>query len=611
MRAPEELHLVDWEPLYHAYGSGNDLPGWIRALYDEDPAVVDEALSSLFNSAQHQGSVYPSAVAAVPYVAHAARHARHRRDGMLAFLAGTGGAEEWEDAEGCARVAEELPGLLPLLRDADPEVRRQAVRVARRAAGEVLPAALAALTECLRADPEPTVRAEALTVLGRIDPDPAAALARRRAALADPEPAVRATAALDLLEQAGTPGPAELLAVLAADGGTPAFRCEDNEWFPGVGTTDLRVQNVLDADPEAAHTVAAAWIAAGDHGGRGTRRALRLVRSRRGREAGSAALLLAALPHQREWYWHMHVLQGLADLAPYLPDPGAAADAVLPHAADPDWRISEPAQRLLGRLGDPRLRTAAPHPDRTALAELAVRTDDLELRRLVLSPAPACGRCGSPHGGAGPLLDALTPADAAVLLPELTALLRTDPDRRLIRRLADFGHADPEILRLLRELAAAEDGDRARAAAVSAARLGADPVRALELLADPAGDSVEWLAEVARLGPAAAPLLPLVEPRLTASSLLERVGAAEALWRITGDPARAVPVLLAGIGPTAAGLRALELLGLLGAALPAEHRARVEGWAAAEGRGPDDPFRGRAEDERLRELSRALLAAQG
>ncbi|GHF86845.1 hypothetical protein GCM10018790_75430 [Kitasatospora xanthocidica] len=162
-----------------------------------------------------------AAVAAVPFLAHAAVHTVHERASLLAALAGCGGTgatpePEFDDeVRGCAQVAAEVGGLLPLLRDDDPLVRRNTVRVARRATGGTLPTLLRELTGCYDSDPADAVRAEALTVLTLLDPDPLTAHRRLRSALTDPVPAVRAAAALALLERAEAPYPADVVAVLA------------------------------------------------------------------------------------------------------------------------------------------------------------------------------------------------------------------------------------------------------------------------------------------------------------------------------------------------------------------------------------------------------------
>lgn len=196
-------------------GDGSGVPDWIIALYSGDAGRADEAMSQLFNSVLHQGSVYPAAVAAVPFLAHAAVHAVHGRADALAMLAGAGGQctepRPGDEEEGHTQVGAEVPGLLHLLGDSDAEVRRYAVRVARRADSESVPAAVQALTAAYASDPVAAVRAEALTVVTRIDPDPQACAGRLHDALADPAAAVRAVAALALLERTDTPYPADLV----------------------------------------------------------------------------------------------------------------------------------------------------------------------------------------------------------------------------------------------------------------------------------------------------------------------------------------------------------------------------------------------------------------
>ncbi|MFF2816662.1 HEAT repeat domain-containing protein [Kitasatospora cineracea] len=615
MRTPEELHLVDWAVLERGCGDG-DPPELIRALYAEDPDVVDAALDALFDSVLHRDAVYPAAVAAVPYVAHAAAHATHRRHVMLMFLAMAGGAQEqvwteWE-AEGGARVAEELPGLLHLLRDADPQVRRQAVRAARRAAGESLPPAVAALAARLREDPSGRVRAEALMVLNRLETDPAG---RLRAALADRSPAVRATAALCLLERAGAPYPAALVDVLVADAGDPEFRADWDGWFPGVGITEDRLDRLLDADPAAGLAVAAGWIAAGAHESCGVRRALRVADTCRGRDAEIAALLLAALVRRGGEGRMAGVLSGLADCVGRGVDPAPVVEAALSLLGSSDEATSRCAQGILAEAGDTRLLDLVPDPDPSALAVLAARTGDPALCRRVLQPEPVRTCCDTWHGSPrNVLLNALTPERAAPLLPDLVRLLRTSPSPQLAHALAGFDLADPELVGELVELTDHPNQVLARAAAVAAARLGADPEPALRLLAEGLAENEQHLAETALLGPVGAPLLPLVERYLTADHHARvRVDAAEALWRITGDGERAAPLLLAELGPTRHGVKALAVLRRTGRPLPSEQRALVARWPDASPAelqkrnllwGPED-------DARMCEEVRLLLALPG
>lgn len=88
-----EVDAQPWAELQHAYGSAADVPDCLRALAgDEDEA--SEALSELYGSILHQGSVYEATARAVPYLARLAE-AGHRTEDLLVMLGGI--AEGGED----------------------------------------------------------------------------------------------------------------------------------------------------------------------------------------------------------------------------------------------------------------------------------------------------------------------------------------------------------------------------------------------------------------------------------------------------------------------------------------------------------------------------------
>ncbi|MEU0939048.1 HEAT repeat domain-containing protein [Embleya sp. NPDC005971] len=379
MRSPEELDTIDWPSLYHAYGDGDDVPDRIRALYAGDEDRADRALGELFNRALHQGSVYPAAVAAVPFLAHAAVHTAHGRASALAFLAGAGGSGpepgRGDQEEGHARVGAEVPGLLHLLRDGDPQVRRQAVRVARRASADTVPAATRELAATYATDPVPAVRAEALIVLTRIDPDPRARTRRLRDALTDPVAAVRAVAALALPAREAAPYPADLVAVLADAGGDRELAVNRIEFFPGIGDTDSRVAAVLAHDAEATATVARAWIAQGNVEGRGSRRAHELSTHWRNRENDTLALLSAALPRTTT-PWDLSEL--LVAVIRWAPDT-TLGDNLIPHAPTPPRPNSpnSPSASSATRVCSPPSPTPSPgHWSRSPPAPTTPTTND-------------------------------------------------------------------------------------------------------------------------------------------------------------------------------------------------------------------------------------------
>ncbi|MFD7260134.1 hypothetical protein [Streptomyces sp. NPDC059874] len=651
MRPPQELDTVDWTSCCHAYGAATDVPESIRALYAGDAERAARAVRLLFNKVLNRDSVYPATVAAVPFLAHAAVHAVHERASVLAFLAGAGGRGPEPQAgieeEGYAQVAAEVSGLLHLLADHDPKVRLGAVRVARCATGQSIPAALRELTARYEADPVAEVRMDALAVLTRLDPDQQSADRRLHDALTDPLPAVRAAASLTLLERTHAPYPPDLVAVLAeaiatadsdltVDQAAPRHLAERHQrllrqrspftprLFPGIGDTDSRLTAIAEQDADAAAAVAGGFVARGDVDGRGSRRAHELSVTWRDRENDTLALLTAALPHEHTSFDRSHLLYSIACWTPFAtqPQPGLA-DHLLRQRLSDNSEMANRAQLSLGRLGDERLLTAVPNPYAEAVAALAARTRHRDHQRLALQ-RPA-------YLGFDDFLATLAPDDVHALLPDLKAVLHrmnpAEPDRpelELARLFGDWGVQDPEVLGLLDEAARSGHAELAATAAVSAARLGADPEPALrELKQAMAADDATYhcIEEAGRLGPAAAPLLPFIEPYHGHWDEWARLRAAEADWRITQDPARAVAALTGLIELPAhvtsgyaytTSVRAVEVLARIGTT-PDALRRRVEHWATSPRRviRPDDFFEPvheqRCLDEDLREAALHLL----
>ena len=133
------LDDIGWESLGHAYGSAEDVPGWVRGLVDSDPVVREESLDAMYGAVHHQGDVYDSAVAAVPYLVEALTvPGLPGREGIAGLLAGIAGPGEWPGATGlgedraemlrqAARASElaatAAPALVRLADDPDPAVR--------------------------------------------------------------------------------------------------------------------------------------------------------------------------------------------------------------------------------------------------------------------------------------------------------------------------------------------------------------------------------------------------------------------------------------------------------------------------------------------------------
>ncbi|MFG2986450.1 hypothetical protein ACGFYQ_35265 [Streptomyces sp. NPDC048258] len=164
------LDAHPWLASSHAYGSAEDIPDLLRALTGTDADAADEALSDLYGSVLHQGTVYAASAEAVPFLARIAA-VGHRTADVLGLLGGMAESEdEYGVAPGAVRaaVAEQLPLLLPLLAAAEPTVRRTAAwAVSHTRAAEI---ALPALRTRWEEETEPATRAEVLAGVARLDP---------------------------------------------------------------------------------------------------------------------------------------------------------------------------------------------------------------------------------------------------------------------------------------------------------------------------------------------------------------------------------------------------------------------------------------------------------
>ncbi|MER6573812.1 HEAT repeat domain-containing protein, partial [Streptomyces sp. NPDC001093] len=118
---------VDWASLRHAYGSAEDVPGWLRALASADTAERATALDGMYAALHHQGCVYDSTLACVPFLLSlVAREEVRDRCGIVELLVGIGA----ESADGDPRAREAVCAgaevFVRLVEDPDPAVRRAA-----------------------------------------------------------------------------------------------------------------------------------------------------------------------------------------------------------------------------------------------------------------------------------------------------------------------------------------------------------------------------------------------------------------------------------------------------------------------------------------------------
>ncbi|MFF8535752.1 HEAT repeat domain-containing protein [Streptomyces sp. NPDC015532] len=194
---------VDWASMEHAYGSAADVPELLRRLASPLPQDRETALDGMYGAVHHQGDVYDSTLASVPFLfALAGQTGLPDRGGIVELLTSIGGSDDGEplgdafgDGEDGDRDGDRAEGgqnaedpgddnhamaraavragaavFLGLVTDADPEVRRAAPSALVRFHDEP-PHVLALLSERLRDEQEGGVRlalVESLGLLARL-----------------------------------------------------------------------------------------------------------------------------------------------------------------------------------------------------------------------------------------------------------------------------------------------------------------------------------------------------------------------------------------------------------------------------------------------------------
>jgi hypothetical protein len=136
-----ELSNIDWASLTHAYGSAEGVPDLLRGLASEDPDEREIALDGFLGAVHHQGDIYDSTVACLPFLFDLVANATAAGRGAVAELfaslgestAGSrrlhGGVDaDWlipyREAEALMRLRSDE--FVTWLVDADPQVRSAA-----------------------------------------------------------------------------------------------------------------------------------------------------------------------------------------------------------------------------------------------------------------------------------------------------------------------------------------------------------------------------------------------------------------------------------------------------------------------------------------------------
>ncbi|MEV6204356.1 PBS lyase [Streptomyces sp. NPDC051771] len=632
------IEEVDWASLGHAYGPADDVPELLRGLASPDPAEREAALDGMYGAVHHQGDVYDSTLACIPFLLElVADPAVQDRGAIVELLTSIGGIElddedddldepagpGPDDAEfvpaanfamAAAAVAAGADVFLGLLDGPDPEARLAApVALASLHPDPAL--VLTLLRERLTVEPDTEVRLALVAAVGRIalrhaslraeTVDWLAWLARaaqdpglRLAALAQlarcapgriPQDIVRwVTELLEEIRTAPRPepedggcdsGPARMPVTLV---GQVRELLEDHvagrrtPWTEELlrtlhGALDDRVDDRIALilaqlrSPDPGQRSDAIWLCGG------------LIRLWRGRYEEVVALVGAQLadPDARLRDAATSFLERLFELGAPAAD---ALAAVLTARAAGAPSTAGGLGRLTGRTGrDGALLALARSGDSRAVPLLARALEGPgEVRRELLYAVDGLGPAAAGlapllrrrlaaveldedlYDRAGPLLYALAAVRGGQALPEVLRVLRGAPEYRrecvreaVARTLGAFGPAAREAVPELRELLGSGTAAVSTAAARALWTVEGDadavvPVLVRWLRPGSSGaDRCAAAQALGAIGPAAAGAARALRPGLTSRDLWERVRCAAALWRVSGETERTLPVLLA------------------------------------------------------------------
>ncbi|MFG3526943.1 hypothetical protein ACGF8B_09360 [Streptomyces sp. NPDC047917] len=559
-----DIDAQPWADLQHAYGSAADVPGHLRALAGESEEAASEAVSELYGSILHQGSVYGATARAVPYLARLAG-AGCRTEDLVVLLGGIaeGGADGGDSDEAACRAAVvgELALILTIVDAEAPGLRRAAVWAAAMtgAAEQVLPV----LHRCWKTETDPLVRAELLGAMAHLDPSGTAGAAT--AAIGADEPGEVRIAALLACVDGGLPwGPAHhgaMLSLLPVNGLVEdRLDLERNEPFQYV-VEELLLRDT-DADREATYALLDAALRDADPEVReealwAAETACLLSRSAPERLSGAVEAMTAD-PADVPAAYSLLAKLGVraAAAAPVLVrlaagegDPAdcalealvaVAPDLAAPLLARDLGRRPRALRAACGFLIDGTAGSAFPYDSalldavRTRLGSAGPDADETVRLALLL------GAWGSRASAALPELRSALPGSPKVVPKALAAICPPEHREATAELLTAAARTGPEEGRLDAAVAVRElTGETGPLLAAVAGRL------------TPGGPAVREAARLAaELGPEATGLVPALRSVLgesggarNAPQLDADVEIAAALWRITADPEAAVPVL--------------------------------------------------------------------
>lgn len=89
---------VGWASMKHAYGSAEDVPELLRGLASSCAQERERALDGMYGAVHHQGDVYDSTLACVPFLFELVGHSElPDRGGIVELLVSIGGGDAFDD----------------------------------------------------------------------------------------------------------------------------------------------------------------------------------------------------------------------------------------------------------------------------------------------------------------------------------------------------------------------------------------------------------------------------------------------------------------------------------------------------------------------------------
>ncbi|MEU7007111.1 PBS lyase [Streptomyces sp. NPDC046332] len=598
------IEEVDWASLGHAYGPADDVPGMLRGLASPDPGERELALDGMYGTVHHQGDVYDSTLACIPFLLELVADPEVQdRGGIVELLTSIGGI----DLSG----EEELDELDPDDEDFIPAANYAMAAAAVAAGADVFLG--------LVGDPDPEVRLAAPCALASLHPDPARVLTLLRERLTvEHDTEVR----LALVEAVGRIArrheslrdeTVDWLGWLTRAAQAPGLRlaalAQLARCAPGEVPDDVveRVTRLLDevrtappepAAPESTRPATPALVG----------QVRELFEERTGRPTPWTDELMRTLHTALDDRVEDRIALILAQLR--SPDRCQRADAIwLSGGLIRVWRGGyEEVVRLIGTQladPDPRLREAATS-FLEGLFELTGPATDALAARLTARPGrperpeweewaePEC-----PSGAAdvrGRALLALARSGDARAVPLLArALVEPEVRRDLLYAVPTLGPAAAPLAPLLRRrLARVDLDDRLyeHAAPLLHALASVRGVQAmpevLRVLRGAPPNRRDWVQEaalrtLAAFGPPAREAIPDARALLESESAAVSAQAALTLWSVEGDREAVLPTLTAWLGPDATApdrCAAARALGAIGPAAASSAPALFPGLAA-------------------------------